>query len=323
MELGDETTKIIKKIGVYKRIKSDLDIKIPFFAVNGEKNRRLTFYEDLIGDRFELSKQTPPEECDLYYDQDKVQKIDVKKGDEFIRSEQTKLPIVYDFKDFSKDDLLYWLDKKVLRKEYSQNEKRVFFSAFIDFLINDKKWNISELSINCHKLKSIIENHIDELEEKEAKVNFDQMLQDNKINLDNELLDLPEEIRIDNIGEDVFNNHLYEMAGTLNSEERTLALKIDGLDNILWWYRSPEKKNEAIYLQGWKRNKFYPDFIVKTKKGNYILTEYKGKQLLTNEDTVYKKELGKKWEQATPSNYTFELIDKDGIEEFITKIQSL
>ncbi len=126
MELGDETTKTIKKIGVYKRIKSDLDIKIPFFAVNGEKNRRLTFYEDLIGDRFELSKQTPPEECDLYYDQDKVQKIDVKKGDEFIRSEQTKLPIVYDFKDFSKDDLLYWLDKKVLRKEYSQNEKRVF-----------------------------------------------------------------------------------------------------------------------------------------------------------------------------------------------------
>ena len=84
------------------------------------------------------------------------------------------------------------------------------------------------------------------------------------------------------------------MAGKLNSEERTLALKIDCLDNILWWYRSIEKKDEALYLQGWHHNRFYPDFIVKTKKGNYVAVEYKGEALLTNIDTDYKKELGER-----------------------------
>ena len=133
-------------------------------------------------------------------------------------------------------------------------------------------------------------------------------------------MDLPDEVTIDNLCDDVFNNHLYQMAGKLNAEELALILKIDCLDNISWWYRSPEKKEEAIYLQGWRRAKFYPDFVVKTKKGNYILVEYKGENLLTNEDTTYKKQLGKKWEQVTPPNYSFSLVNKDKIEEFVTEL---
>tara|TARA_B110000438_G_C15241201_1_gene405741 strand:- start:13 stop:381 length:369 start_codon:yes stop_codon:yes gene_type:complete len=36
-----------------------------------------------------------------------------------------------------------------------------------------------------------------------------------------------------------------------------------------------------------------------------------------------KKWLGKKWEEMTPSNYTFELVDKHGIDEFIIKLKTL
>ena len=323
MELTGDITETVKKVNVYKKTKSDKDIKIPFFAVKDGDYRKLEFYEDLIADEFDLTKQKLPDDFDLYYDQDRTVKIDIKKGDEFVRSKQTKLPIVYDFKDFSKDDLLFWLDKKVLRKEYSQDEKRKFFSSLIDFLIEKKEYNMSELSISCHKLKSVIEKHIDNLEVSVAKSKFDELVEKKKINLEKEFLDLPDEVIIDNLCDDVFNNHLYEMAGKLNAEELALILKIDCLDNISWWYRSPEKKEEAIYLQGWRRAKFYPDFVVKTKKENYILVEYKGENLLTNEDTTYKIELGKKWEQVTPPNYSFRLVSKDKIEEFITELQSL
>ena len=323
MELTGDITKTVKKINVYKKTKSDKDIKIPFFAIKDGNYRKLEFYEDLIANEFDLTKQKLPDDFDLYYDQDRTQKIDIKKGDEFVRSEQTKLPIIYNFKDFSKDDLLFWLDKKVLRKEYSQDEKRKFFSSLIDFLIEKKEYNMSELSINCYKLKSEIEKHIDNLEVSVAKSKFDELVGKKKINLEKEFLDLPDEVTIDNLCDDVFNNHLYELAGKLNAEELALILKIDCLDNISWWYRSPEKKEEAIYLQGWRRAKFYPDFVVKTKKENYILVEYKGENLLTNEDTTYKIELGKKWEQVTPTNYSFRLVSKDKIEEFITELQSL
>ncbi len=322
-ELTDEFSTTIKKINVFQKVKSDKDIKIPFFAVDDGDYRKLEFFEDLIGSEFELTKQKLPENFDLYYDDNRVQKIDVTVNSEFVRSEQTKLPIVPTHKDFSKEDLLFWLDKKVLRKEYSQDEKRIFFTSLINFLIEKKDYSLSELSVNCFKLKSVVENYLDTLEENVAKIKFEQMVKNKKIFLDKEFLNLPEKVTIDNLCEDVFNNHLYEMAGKLNSEERTLALKVDCLDNILWWYRCPEKKKEAIYLQGWHRNKFYPDFIVKTKKGNYILLEYKGAALLTNADTEYKNKLGEKWQQITPENYLFRLVSKNTIEEFILELQSL
>ena len=319
-ELTGGISKTVKKFNVYKKVKSGKDIQIPLFAVKDGKYRKLEFYGDLIGAKFDLTKQKFPDKFDLYYDQDRVQKIDVK-DDKFVRSEQMKLPIVYDHKDFSKDNLLFWLDKKVLRKEHTQEEKRKFFVLLINFLTRKKNYTISELAINCFKLKSVVENYLDVLEENAAKIKFEQMIDNKKILLNKEFLNLPEEITIDNICEDVFNNHLYEMAGKLNSEELTLALKIDCLNNILWWYRSIEKKDEALYLQGWHHNRFYPDFIVKTKKGNYVLVEYKGDALLTNVDTDYKKELGEKWEELTPPNYFFRLVSKDKIEEFITQLQ--
>ena len=136
-------------------------------------------------------------------------------------------------------------------------------------------------------------------------------------------LDLPDKIVINNTCKEDFTKHLYEKAGILNSEEAKLALKVDSLDNILWWYRSPEKKEEAIYLQGWNKNKFYPDFIIKTKKGNYILTEYKGEHLVTNDDTEYKKELGEKWAEIAPKNYSFQLVSKQTIEDFMKELESL
>ena len=321
-ELTGELTETVKKFNVYKKVKSDKDIKIPFFAIKDGNFRKLEFYGDLIDEEFDLTKQKLPDEFDLYYDQDRVQKIDVK-DDKFVRSEQMKLPIVEGHKDFSKDDLLFWLDTKVLRNAYTQADKRKFFVMLIDFLIGKKDYSISELGVNCFKLKSIIENHLDILEENAAKIKFDQMINNKKILLDKEFLNLPEEVTIDNLCEDVFTNHLYEMAGKLNSEELTLARKIDGLDNISWWYRNIEKKDEAIYLQGWHHNRFWPDFIVKTKKGNYIIVEYKGDALLTNMDTDYKKELGEKWEKSTHSNYFFRLVSKDSIEKFITELQTL
>ena len=79
---------------------------------------------------------------------------------------------------------------------------------------------------------------------------------------------------------------------------------------------------DYFFKDGIKIN-FYPDFIIKTKNGNYILTEYKGEYLVTNDDTKYKKELGEKWEEMTPSNYTFELVDKHVIDEFIIKLKNI
>ena len=314
-----ELTKEIKKINLYKRVNLDKNIKIPFIAIKDNIFRKIEFYEDLIGDKFNLTKQEPPENFDLYYDQDRTQKIDVKEGDELIRSAQTKLDVIYDYHDFSKDDLLNWLDKHVLRKEYSQEDKRKYFEKIIDSLLKTKKYNISELSINCYKLKNVIESNIDELEIKVSKTNFSKL--EKIFSLDSVFMEVPDEIEIDNTSDDLFTKHLYERTGKLNSEELDLAQKIDQLGNIEWWYRNTEKKD--FYIQGWQRDKFYPDFILKTKSGKYLVVEYKGANLLTNEDTQYKNEIGLKWASLAGKNYEFHLAHEGNIEEIITRIKSL
>ena len=71
---------------------------------------------------------------------------------------ETKLSLIYADKDVSKDEVLFWLDKWVLRKEYSQDDKRKFFSLLIDFLIEKKEYSITQLSVSRYKPKSVIEN---------------------------------------------------------------------------------------------------------------------------------------------------------------------
>jgi hypothetical protein len=305
----------------FKKVNEDKDIKIPFFAIK-DKKRKLEFNEDLVMNSFDLTKQKIPKII-ILNEQDATAKIDVKDNELEI-SKQLKLNLIYGNKYFTKDALLAWLDRHVLKKiQYSQAEKRKYFESVIDEYIKEKDNNLAELAIGCYRLKEQIENHINELEESTAKIEFEQMSKSKKIVLNEVFLDLPDKIIINNICSDEFDKHLYEKAGILNSEERKLALNIDGLDNISWWYRMTEKKPESLFLQGWNKNKFYPDFIIKTKKGNYILIEYKGEHLVTNDDTKYKKELGEKWEEMTPSNYTFELVYKNEIDKFIIKLKKL
>ena len=62
MELTGEIIETVKKVNVYKKTKSDKDIKIPFFAVKDNDYRKLEFYEDLIADEFDLTEQKLPDD---------------------------------------------------------------------------------------------------------------------------------------------------------------------------------------------------------------------------------------------------------------------
>ena len=105
----------------------------------------------------------------------------------------------------------------------------------------------------------------------------------------------------------------------MNSEERFVAGKIDSLDNVRWWLRNIERS--GFYLQGYRKGRFFPDFVVKTNKNNYFVTEYKGEPWLDTPDTQYKEEIGKIWQDLAPENYFFRLVSKDKIGEVIDFIE--
>ncbi|MCD1644524.1 DEAD/DEAH box helicase [Aurantimonas coralicida] len=96
----------------------------------------------------------------------------------------------------------------------------------------------------------------------------------------------------------------------LNTFEEPVALYLDGKDAVAWWWRLATRG--AWGLQGWRRNRVYPDFLLRlTGNGERLLVlETKGKQL-DNEDTRFKRELMEALQNAykRPATGEVELFD--------------
>ena len=75
--------------------------------------------------------------------------------------------------------------------------------------------------------------------------------------------------------------------------ERDVACYLDGQAALRWWHRNVAKSQYG--LQGWKRNKVYPDFVFArlTNDGQQklVVLETKGLHLAGNNDTDYKQKL--------------------------------
>ncbi len=80
----------------------------------------------------------------------------------------------------------------------------------------------------------------------------------------------------------------------INDLEKSVAIYLDEQEKLLWWYRNMSRQD--YHIQGWKRNKIYPDFVVADKQedkedyGTVYVLETKGIHL-KNEDTKYKQDV--------------------------------
>jgi type III restriction enzyme len=87
-----------------------------------------------------------------------------------------------------------------------------------------------------------------------------------------------------------------------NEYERKIALCLDKQADVLWWYRN-RVGPENFAVQGYKRAKMYPDFVVQQKangrtRHDVLVLEGKGKHLEGNPDTTYKKKVAAYFSRA-------------------------
>lgn len=88
----------------------------------------------------------------------------------------------------------------------------------------------------------------------------------------------------------------YDAEDQFNELEKTVAVYLDKQEKLLWWYRNISRAGYAI--QGWKKNKIYPDFVYTKANDNHTdyskihVLETKGLHL-KNDDTKYKKDVFK------------------------------
>ena len=80
----------------------------------------------------------------------------------------------------------------------------------------------------------------------------------------------------------------------LNQDEREVAVYLDAEKSLIWWHRNVAQHQYA--LQGWRRERIYPDFLFAVRPGNQygrgnrlVVMETKGDHLQGNLDTEYKR----------------------------------
>ena len=117
---------------------------------------------------------------------------------------------------------------------------------------------------------------------------------------------------------------LFEPAWTALTDstlERDVACYLDSQAALQWWHRNVAKAQYG--LQGWKRNKVYPDFVFARVTGEgvakVVVLETKGLHLAGSKDTDYKQALLKRLSEA----YADQSLTRVGEVEWVGAGQSL
>ncbi len=317
-DLRENKGKVTAEKFEFERLIKDESIHVPLISISAKKEA-LAFARDLIGESFKVYDHYKPFEINFHDDQNQRAKIDIDKENNLYRVIQGKLVLILDPSDFSFEEVSNWLKRNVRNNLVSSKE----MSIYIDLALKDlaKKHDIKDLSLNRFRLKEGIQDEVQSVINNYAKQKFDQLISQSYINTTNVFYNPEQTILLTRLSPERFQHHLFERTGYMNGEETDFAMRIETLDNIEWWYRNREKAD--FYLQGWKPNKFYPDFIIKTKSNKYILAEYKGEDRLTNDDTTYKYELGQLWEQLSKEKNRFFLVSKTNQDNILKIIESL
>ena len=303
------------ELEVKKTVKETLSV--PMVSLEDEK---LSF-EDLIGEDFKLAEEDYKFDFKIHYDNDGRAIIDIKEDDKWIRGAQQTLNLTYKDKNFSKAELIQWLDKKLRFSLLDKEDKVKFIEKALDYQLKDK--SLSELSVNRYLLAEKLSEFINGVLEGYAKKRFDKFAKSNSITV-KATEKFPDSILLKQEISQEFNKNYYGKIDKLNKEELNLVERLDlnTLPNIKYWARNREKL-DPFYIQGWKKNKFYPDFVAVTKSGNIIALEWKGEDRVSNEDTEYKTEIGEMWAKLGRGKLHFFLVHNKNIEEVLASLKSI
>lgn len=158
---------------------------------------------------------------------------------------------------------------------------------------------IEKIVRNSNLYSQLIKHKIEKLETAHIKEKFKEKLRTDDISTEL-IYDFPDEKSGKNPVQ--YQKSLYTKEFNMNNFEQEVIKKVALLDNVLWWTRNPVKGDKAFCINGFINH--FPDFIIRTTKGNTIILETKGDHL----DAEDKIELGGLWEKSAGKNFKFYLV---------------
>ncbi|MDD5055785.1 MAG: DEAD/DEAH box helicase family protein [Candidatus Peribacteraceae bacterium] len=310
-EQGDER-KAVREV-------TEDDFSLPYLALDGQP---LDFY-DLIPEDFTLKGKATSVEL-LKNLENQTFLIDVQE-DAVVTTAQQKLGLLHLSAEETKDMLIRWLTRAVREQAVDRSDMAAFIKEVLNGLL--KKQKLSSLYARKFALRDAITALIRQLLEEEAERQFGQMLKAGRLTPSKEEWRVPKSMTLLHPMEEPWERHLFDISEELNctdlnDSEIVLARQLDDHPNVDWWLRNVVQDPDGFRLQGFKRNGFYPDFIVRTKDKKWWVLEYKGADRASNDDSDYKKHLGETWAKVCGKDCSFRLVEKSTIGTILSSLLS-
>lgn len=185
-------------------------------------------------------------------------------------------------------------------------------ASYLDKVLEGvNQWQFQQLTESTSNFANVVISKIQSLHTEHCQKKFIELHQ-KRLLRPCFTYELPKQYYGDDEWIDYIRKSLYEAEEPGNSLELEFMNLVSGIPNVHWWHRNPAKT--GFYING-PTGKHFPDFIIRTKSQKTILIETKGEQLRGNDDTNYKTQIGKIWEEvAGREHFSYFMVFKAGAE---------
>jgi len=215
----------------------------------------------------------------------------------------------------TKETLANWLDKSIVHKSITQDQSKIFLLGMVERLLENRRWTLSDLWREKYRLREAARKKIKEYQNQVENQAFQDFLFSTK---DYQLVVTPEKCftfhpedypypAINTLHQHNFKNHYYQVIGDLKpeGEEFECARLLDTHPKVKRWIRNLDGHAKFSFWLQTSTDKFYPDFVCELTNGKFLVVEYKGEHLWSNDDSKEKKMIGEKWAELSNGKCLF------------------
>ena len=236
------------------------------------------------------------------------------KAKEFMDNLQVQMTALEAETGWSEAQLIHWLDRKIPHPDVSMTDAGIYLAAVVRYLVEQRGVSLGFLVQDKYRLRTAIEKKIDEYRQRAHRDAFQLFLQPD---LARKLVVTPEQCFTYDPnaypysqryrGAHQFQKHYYPHVGDLDDkgEEFDCAQFIDALPEVRCWVRNLERRPLHSFWIQTSTDKFYPDFVCLLKDSRFLVVEYKGEHLWSNDDSKEKRLLGGLWAERSGGTCLF------------------
>jgi len=293
---------------IYRRFYKDFQGKVylPRFAVKeGRQYKALDYHSHLISAvdvaQFNYEEVDWNLASELEKAKDRLYRITLEQ-DVLLPVEEREVSI-----SETDEQVKGWLVASLAIDHFSFKQLKLIVERMVSRLYKINSDLHDKLSLVKFILREKITGFIERETDRITRQTFEQLFNDSKLRFFLECkearFEIPPKVEIRakqkrmtrDDGDQVQRSLFDYVPDDLNEYEKAVALYLDSSPQVLWWYRNLVGP-EQFSIQGYRRPRIYPDFVVqqgKNKKptGSVLVVETKGKQLKGSEDTNYKRDV--------------------------------